>query len=473
MAKHISDEQIKLQKEFTMKLLEDNNNYAVKNGRRRLALTETYGCQQNENDTERIRGMLKEAGFGFTEDQNEANVIIYNTCAVRENAEQKVFGRLGILKHMKEEREDDVVIGLCGCMVQQKHITEKIRKIHPQVKLIFGTHELYRMPELLYTAMHRKKAVVSIDPSDGAIAEDIPVLHANAQKAWVSVMYGCNNFCTYCIVPYVRGRERSREPEAVLDEVRQLVEKGCTEISLLGQNVNSYGKDLERDVDFADLIRMVNDVPGVKRIRFMTSHPKDLSDKLIYAIRDCDKVCKQLHLPFQAGSDRVLKEMNRHYTKAQYIEMINKVKKEIPGISLSTDIIVGFPTETTEDFKETLDVIRQVEFDNIYSFIYSRREGTPAAKFDFVLTDEEIHKNFDELLKVQNEISKRKNDAYVGRIEEVLVDGVSKTDKNMLSGRCSSSKIVNFPGDESLVGKYVNVKITESRTWSLNGELAE
>lgn len=472
MAKLVSEEQMKLQKDFIMKLLEDNNNYAVKNGRTRLALTETYGCQQNENDTERIRGMLKEAGFGFTEEQNEADVIIYNTCAVRENAEQKVFGRLGILKHMKEERRD-VVIGLCGCMVQQPHITEKIRKIHPQVNLIFGTHELYRMPELLYTAMHRKKAVVSIEPNDGEIAEDIPVLHAQDQKAWVSVMYGCNNFCTYCIVPYVRGRERSREPEAVLAEVKALVEKGCTEISLLGQNVNSYGKDLDRDIDFADLMRMVNDIPGVKRIRFMTSHPKDLSDKLIYAIRDCDKVCKQLHLPFQAGSDRVLKEMNRRYTKEQYLEKIEKAKREIPGLSLSTDVIVGFPTETNEDFKETLDVIRRVEFDNIFSFIYSRREGTPAAKLDFVLSEEEIHKNFDELLKVQNEISKKKNDAYVGRIEEVLVDGASKTDKNMLTGRCDSSKIVNFAGDESLVGKYVKVKITESRTWSLNGEIVE
>ena len=472
MAKLVSEEQMKVQKDFIMKLLEENNNFAVKNGRQRLALTETYGCQQNENDTERIRGMLKEAGFGFTEDPDDADVIIYNTCAVRENAEQKVFGRLGILKHMKERRPG-VVIGLCGCMVQQPHITERIRKIHPQVNLIFGTHELYRMPELLYTAMHQKKAVVSIEQSDGAIAEDIPVLHAEEQKAWVSVMYGCNNFCTYCIVPYVRGRERSREPEAVIDEVKRLVGKGCTEISLLGQNVNSYGKDLDREIDFADLMKMVNDIPGVKRIRFMTSHPKDLSDKLIYAIRDCDKVCKQLHLPFQAGSDRVLKEMNRRYTKEQYLEKIEKVKREIPEISLSTDVIVGFPTETAEDFKETLDVIKKVEFDNIFSFIYSRREGTPAAKLDFVLSDEEIHKNFDELLRVQNEISKRKNDAYVGRIEEVLVDGVSKTDKNMLSGRCASSKIVNFAGDESLVGKYIKVRITESRTWSLNGEIAQ
>ncbi len=472
MAVLVSEEELALQRKFTMKLLEENNNFAVQNGRKRKALTETYGCQQNENDTERIRGMLAAAGFEFTEDQNEADVIIYNTCAVRENAEQKVFGRLGILKHMKEQRRD-VIIGLCGCMVQQPHITEKIRKIHPQVNLIFGTHELYRMPELLHTAMHRKKAVVSIADSEGRIAESVPMLRDYTQKAWVSVMYGCNNFCSYCIVPYVRGRERSREPEAVLKEVKELVANGTTEISLLGQNVNSYGKDLERDIDFADLIRMVNDVEGVKRIRFMTSHPKDFSDRLLEAMRDCDKVCKQLHLPFQAGSDRVLKEMNRHYTKEEYIAKIEKAKAAIPGLSLSTDIIVGFPTETNEDFKETLDVLIRVEFDNIFSFIYSRREGTPAAKMDFVLSEEEIHRNFDELLSVQNEISKRKNDAYVGRIEEVLVDGASKTDENVLSGRCDSSKIVNFKGDPSLVGQYVKVKITESHTWSLNGVICD
>ncbi len=472
MAIEITEEQIKEQKSFIMKLREDNGNFAAKNGRVRLALTETYGCQQNENDTERIRGMLSEAGFDFTDDPEKADVVIYNTCAVRENAEQKVFGRLGILKHIKEQRRN-MLIGICGCMVQQEHITEKIRKVHPQVDLIFGTHALYKMPQLLYEAMHRKKTVVDIEDSAGAIAEDIPILRDTKEKAWVSVMYGCNNFCSYCIVPYVRGRERSREPEAVLSEVRKLVEGGCTEISLLGQNVNSYGKDLERDVDFSDLMRMVNDIEGVRRIRFMTSHPKDLSDKLIQTIRDCDKVCNQLHLPFQAGSDRVLKEMNRKYTKAQYLEKIEKVKREIPDISLSTDVIVGFPTETNEDFEETLDVLRRVEFDNIFSFIYSKREGTPAAKLDFVLSDEEIHKNFNRLLEVQNEISKRKNDAYVGRIETVLVDGVSKNDENMLSGRCESSKIVNFRGDKSLIGKYVKVKITQSHTWSLNGSLAE
>lgn len=472
MVKLVAEEQIKKQQSFIMKLREENQLFAVKNGRTRKVHTETYGCQQNENDTERIRGMLKEAGFEFTDDSEKADVVIYNTCAVRENAEQKVFGRLGILKHIKESRPD-MIIGICGCMVQQEHMTEKIKKVHDHVDLIFGTHALYKMPELLYETIKSKNTVVDIAQSDGEIAEDIPILRENAQKAWVSIMYGCNNFCSYCIVPYVRGRERSRTPEAVISEVKELVENGCSEISLLGQNVNSYGKDLDIEVDFADLLFMINDIEGVERIRFMSSHPKDISDKLISAMRDCDKVCKQLHLPFQAGSDKVLKQMNRNYTKEKYLNIIDKVKKEIPDIALSTDIIVGFPTETTEDFEETLDVLRKVEFDNIFSFIYSRREGTPAAKLDFVLSEQEIHANFNRLLEVQNEISKRKNEEYVGRIERVLVDGESKNDKNILSGRCASSKIVNFKGDKSLVGQYVNVKITEAHTWSLNGELAE
>lgn len=470
MAKHITQEQMARQKSYIMKLKEENARCAAKNGQPLYALTETYGCQQNENDTERIRGMLKEAGFAFTDDSSRADVVIYNTCAVRENAEQKVFGRLGILKHIKESRPE-MIIGICGCMVQQEHITEKIKSVHEHVDLVFGTHALYKMPELLYKAMNEKKTVVDIEQSDGAIAEDIPIMRDDTKKAWVSVMYGCNNFCSYCIVPYVRGRERSREPEAVLSEVRELVDGGCTEISLLGQNVNSYGKDLDTEIDFADLMRMVNDIEGVERIRFMTSHPKDLSDKLIETMANCDKVCAQLHLPFQAGSDKILKEMNRCYTKEEYLAKIDKVKRAIPNISLSTDVIVGFPTETKEDFEETLDVLRKVEFDNIFSFIYSRREGTPAAKLDFVLTEEEIHENFNRLLEVQNEISKRKNEAYVGRVERVLVDGVSKNDGSTLSGRCDSSKIVNFKGDKSLIGQYINVKITEAHTWSLNGEI--
>ena len=470
MAKLITKEQMEKQQSFIMKLKQENMRYAQRMGHARLALTETYGCQQNENDTERIRGMLKEAGFEFTDDSHNADVVIYNTCAVRENAEQKVFGRLGILKHIKAERRD-MIIGICGCMVQQEHITEKIKSVHDHVDLVFGTHALYKMPELLYKAMTEKKTVIDIESSDGSIAEDIPIMRDDTKKAWVSVMYGCNNFCSYCIVPYVRGRERSRTPEAVINEVNELVKKGCTEIALLGQNVNSYGKDLDIEIDFADLLRMVNDIEGVKRIRFMTSHPKDLSDKLIQAMAECDKVCKQLHLPFQAGSDKILAQMNRKYTKEEYLQKIEKVKKAIPEISLSTDVIVGFPTETNEDFEDTLDILRKVEFDNIFSFIYSRREGTPAAKLDFVLTDEEIHNNFNRLLEVQNEISKRKNEAYVGRVEEVLVDGASKNDKNTLSGRCKSSKIVNFKGDESLIGKYINVRITEAHTWSLNGEV--
>lgn len=472
MVKTIDKKDIQKQKEYITRLKAENANFVEKNGRCRKALTETYGCQQNENDTERIRGMLHEAGFEFTDDVYEADLVIYNTCAVRENAEDKVFGRLGILKHIKEEGHD-MLIAVCGCMVQQEHITEKIKKVYSHVDLIFGTHALYKMPSLLYEAMKKKGTIVDIEDSEGAIAEDIPILHEFDQKAWVSVMYGCNNFCSYCIVPYVRGRERSRKKEDIINEIKNLVKKGCTEISLLGQNVNSYGKDLDEDIDFADLLRLVNNIEGVQRIRFMTSHPKDFGQKLIDAMRECDKVCAQMHLPFQAGSDKILKQMNRCYTKAEYLEKIAMLKEAIPNVSLSTDVIVGFPTETNEDFEQTLDVLRKVEFDNIFSFIYSRREGTPAAKLDFVLSEDEIHKNFNRLLEVQNEISKRKNEAYVGRCEKVLVDGVSKNDSNMLSGRLESSKIVNFRGDKSLVGKYVDVIITQARTWSLNGKIKD
>ena len=469
-AANITEEQWAVSAGYLAKLKEDNMNFAVRHGRPRLAHTETYGCQQNVNDTERIRGMLAEAGFDFTDDAAEADLVIYNTCAVRENAEQKVFGRLGILKHMKESRPD-MTVAVCGCMVQQKHICEKIMKVHDHVDLIFGTHALWRMPELLYRTLTEKGVVVDITDSDGVIAEEIPIRRDKTEKAWVSVMYGCNNFCTYCIVPYVRGRERSRSPEDIINEVKELAAAGTTEISLLGQNVNSYGKDLDTDIDFADLLRMVNDIEGVKRIRFMTSHPKDLSDKLIYTMRDCEKVCRQLHLPFQAGSDKVLKDMNRHYDKKRYLEIIDKVKTELPGVALTTDVIVGFPTETNEDFKETLNVLRRVRFDSIFSFIYSRREGTPAAKLEPVLTDEEIHRNFNELLELQNAICKEKNLEYEGRIEEVLIDGASKTDKGLMSGRTDSGKIVNFSAPGKKAGDYVNVKITRAKQWSLEGEL--
>lgn len=472
MAEYIEKAEIERQKSYLLKLQEQSNNFAIKNGRKPRANTETYGCQQNENDTERIRGILKEAGYEFVDRAEDADLVIYNTCAVRENAEDRVYGRLGILKHIKESKPE-LTIALCGCMVQQEHIVERIKKVHRHVDLIFGTHALYKLPELLYNTLSQKKMVIDTENSDGKIFEDMPILREDSSKAWVSIMYGCNNFCSYCIVPYVRGRERSRKPEVILDEIKTLVAGGVTEICLLGQNVNSYGKDLEEEIDFSDLLKMVNDIEGVERIRFMTSHPKDFGDKLIDTMATCEKVCHQLHLPFQAGNDRVLAEMNRKYTKEEYLEKIRKVKERIPDISLSTDIIVGFPTETNEEFLDTLDVLRRAEFDSVFSFIYSKREGTPAAKLDFVLTEDEIKKNFDKLLEVQNEISKKKNDAYVGKVFEVLVDGVSKNNDEMLSGRTDTAKIINFKGDKSLCGKYVKVKVTEAHTWSLNGELVE
>lgn len=472
MAEYIEKAEIERQKTYLLKLKEQSNNFAIKNGRKPRANTETYGCQQNENDTERIRGILNEAGYEFVESAEDADLVIYNTCAVRENAEDRVYGRLGILKHIKEHRPE-LTIALCGCMVQQEHIVERIKKVHRHVDLIFGTHALYRLPELLYNTLSEKKMVIDTENSDGKIFEDMPILRDDTSKAWVSIMYGCNNFCSYCIVPYVRGRERSRKPEMILNEIKSLVAKGVTEICLLGQNVNSYGKDLEENIDFSDLLKMVNDIDGVERIRFMTSHPKDFGDKLIDTMATCEKVCHQLHLPFQAGNDRVLAEMNRKYTKEEYLEKIRKVKERIPDISLSTDIIVGFPTETNEEFLDTLDVLRKAEFDSVFSFIYSKREGTPAAKLDFVLTEEEIKKNFDKLLEVQNEISKKKNDAYVGKVFEVLVDGVSKNNDEMLSGRTDTAKIVNFKGNKNLCGQYVKVKIIEAHTWSLNGEIVE
>ena len=472
MTNYVDKAEMDRQRSYLYKLQEINNNFLKEHGRKPLANTETYGCQQNENDTERIRGMLSAAGYDFCDSHEDADLVLYNTCAVRENAEDKVYGRLGILKHVKESRPD-MIIALCGCMVQQEHIVEKLKKIHNHVDLIFGTHALYRLPELLYNTVSQKAKVTDTENCDGRIAEDIPILRDSSDKAWVSIMYGCNNFCSYCIVPYVRGRERSRKPDMILAEINELVASGVTEICLLGQNVNSYGKDLDEDIDFSDLLKMVDAIEGVKRIRFMTSHPKDFGDKLIETMAESDKICKQLHLPFQAGNDRVLKDMNRKYTKAEYLEKIRKVKQRIPDIYLSSDVIVGFPTETNEEFLDTLEVLKEVEFDMIFSFIYSKREGTPAAKMDFVLSEEEIHRNFNTLLEVQNEISKRKNDAYVGRVCSVLVEGESKNNPQMLSGRTDSSKIVNFKGDSSLKGKYVNVKITQAHTWSLNGELAD
>ncbi len=461
----ISKEELSLQKDFINKIYDINSRKDIKP----LAFVETYGCAQNFNDSEKICGMLSDMGYDFTEDKESADIIIYNTCAVRENAEKRVYGNIGAIKNIKRKKEN-LLLGVCGCMVQQEAIAQNVKKRYPYVDMIFGTHALYRFPEILYNAMNEKR-VFEVENSDGAICEDISCRRDNPPLAKIPIMYGCNNFCTYCIVPYVRGRERSRKMENILAEIRQVADEGYKEVMLLGQNVNSYGNDFEDGTTFAGLLKEVCKIEGIERVRFMTSHPKDISDELISVMASEEKICKQLHLPIQCGSSRILKLMNRKYTKEQYLETIKKVKEKMPDIVLTTDIIVGFPGETNEDFEETIDVLKTVRYDTIFSFIYSKRGGTPAATMEDCLTDEEKHKNFDRLLEVQNQISKEKNDEYLGKIEKVLVEGESKTNPDTLSGRTDGGKIVNFKGDTSLIGKIIDVKITKTQTWSLSGEM--
>lgn len=465
-------EEVSRQKEIIRSIsLVLNEEYRLTNVRKK-AFVETYGCQQNENDSEILTGMICEMGYEMTDVKEDADLILYNTCAVRENAELKVYGNLGALKHLKRKKES-LIIGVCGCMMQQEEVKEQIRKKYRHVDIVFGTHSLYRFPEILSDALLNRNRVFDVRDSDGVIIEDMPIKRKEGPCAWVSVMYGCNNFCSYCIVPYVRGRERSRSKEAVLSEVSLLARNGCKEITLLGQNVNSYGKDLEEDIDFADLLKAVCAIDGIERVRFMTSHPKDISDKLIDTMAENDKICKQLHLPFQAGNNRVLEVMNRRYTKEGYLEKIEKIKAKMPGIALTTDIIVGFPGETTEEFEDTLDVLRKVRYDTIFSFIYSKRPGTPAAKMDDVISSDEKKKNFNRMLEIQDAISKEKNLALEGKVLKVLVEGKSKTNSEFLSGRTEGGKTVNFKGDDSLVGEIADIEITEAKTWSLMGKLSE
>lgn len=463
--RHIGEAEMLRQKDFINKIQMLND----KGEGRPLAFIETYGCQQNSGDSERIKGMLSDMGFDFCDTTEEADFILYNTCAVRENAELRVFGNIGALKHLKRKKEN-IIIAVCGCMMQQEHIAKQIKSKYKHVDLVFGTHALYRFPELLCEVLEGNR-VFEVASEDGSIFEGINLKRDPVPLAKVSIMYGCNNFCTYCIVPYVRGRERSRDVEDILNEVREVANLGYKEVMLLGQNVNSYGNDLEEGLSFPQLLREVCKIDGIERVRFMTSHPKDVSDELISAMADEDKICNQLHLPIQSGSDKILRIMNRKYTKAQYMELIKKVKSAVPDVVLTTDIIVGFPGETNEDFEETLNVLREVEYDTIFSFIYSKRKGTPAEKMEDCLTEEEKHNNFDRMLEVQNEISKRKNDAYVGTVQKILTEGKSKTCDETLTGRTEGGKVVNFTGDTSLIGKMVDVKITKSQTWSLFGEI--
>ena len=464
----ISPEEIARQKDFCAQI--HAMNAALP--KEPLAYVDTYGCQQNEADSERLRGYLSEMGYGFTADENAADVIILNTCAIREHAEQRVFGNLGALVHAKRNHPGQIIC-VCGCMAQEKHVSEKIKQSFRHVDLVFGPHALWRFPELLWRIHTRRGRIFDTPDEAGSIAEGIPVRREGKVKAWVSIMYGCNNFCSYCIVPYVRGRERSRQPEDILAEVRELAAEGYKDITLLGQNVNSYGKDLGREgVDFAWLLEQVNAVPGDFLIRFMTSHPKDASERLFDVMAKCEKVAPHLHLPFQAGNDRVLKAMNRGYTREHYLGLITALRQRIPDIVLTSDIIVGFPGETTEEFEDTLKVLEAVRFDALFTFIYSPREGTPAARMPDPMPKEEKAANFQRLVDLQNAISAEKQAAYVGKTMRCLVDVLSDDPRHNLNARTAGGRLVHFSGDESLLGQYVDLKITDSSTWALFGELA-
>lgn len=434
-----------------------------------LAFVDTYGCQQNEADSERIRGYLKQMGFGFTHDEEQARIIVINTCAIREHAEQRVFGNVGALVHVKR-RHPDTLICLCGCMVQQPHAAKKLRESYRHVDLVFGPHALWKFPEMVHTLLTQRGRVFQTPDEAGSIAEGIPVVRQDSIKAWVSIMYGCNNFCSYCVVPYVRGRERSRTPQDILVEVRRLVEEGYKDITLLGQNVNSYGKDLDRPMDFADLLEAVNAIPGDFLIRFMTSHPKDATQRLFETMARCEKVAPVLHLPFQAGNDRILKVMNRRHTRAEYLEKIRRLKALIPDIVLTSDIIVGFPGETTEEFEDTLRVLEEVRFDALFTFIYSPRPGTPAAEMDDPMPREEKLANFNRLTALQDAISEEKHAAYVGKTLRCLIDGLSDDSRYDFTARTPGNRLLRVAG-AAAPGQFRNVKITGANKWSLFGEL--
>lgn len=457
------------QMEYIREIRQENDRYFAETGKHKKFYSLAMGCQMNAHDSEKLEGMLDEMGYERTQEETEADFIIYNTCCVRENAELKVYGKLGWLKHYKKENPD-AVVALCGCMMQQDTVLETIRQKYRHVDLVFGTFNLYKLPELMKTRAESGCTVFDIWQENQEVVEDLPSIRHFPYKASVNIMFGCNNFCSYCIVPYVRGRERSRTPEDILAEVRKLAADGVKEVMLLGQNVNSYGKNLENPVSFAELLRMVNEVEGIERIRFMTSHPKDMSDELILAMKECDKVCKNLHLPFQSGSTEILKKMNRHYTKEGYLELVRKVREAMPEITLSTDIIVGFPGETEEDFQETLDVIRKARYCTAFTFIYSKRTGTPAAKMENQVPEDVVKDRFDRMLQVLNPIVHEVTEEQVGKVLPVLVEEVSKHDENILTGRTEQNTLVHFSGSKDLIGQMVPVKIIENKTFYVIGE---
>ena len=466
MTKEINKEELLVQQEYIEKVKAIN----AKREQMPLAHVHSFGCQQNVSDGEKIKGMLAQMGYGFTPETAFADLILFNTCAVRENAEDRVFGNIGALKKLKEKNRN-LIIAVGGCMVQQEHIAQRMRKSFPQVDIIFGTHVMHTLPQMIYEKLSENRRTLSIPESDGVIAEGLPVIRESKVKASVPIMYGCNNFCTYCIVPYVRGRERSRRPEEIIKEIEGLIGEGYKEITLLGQNVNSYGK--EYGVDFSDLLSMICKIDGDFIVRFMTSHPKDVPDKLIKTIAENPKIERHFHLPVQSGSDRVLRAMNRKYPAEAYLALTEKMKAEIPDISLSTDIIVGFPGETDEDFEETLDVIRRVGYEMMFQFIYSKRDGTPAAKSEEQVPDEVKTERFKRLLSVQEPIAEALAQKYVGKTIRVLCEGKSKNNPEKYTGRDTAMKIVLFDGDESMTGKFVSIKISEAHAFALYGEVTK
>jgi len=482
----VTQQEIELQKTYIKKINKLNQN------KNKKFIVNTFGCQMSESDGEKYRGLLIEMGYELTDNPIEADIIVFNTCCVREHAEEKIFSHLGNLKVLKRTKKD-LIIAFGGCMAQQPQVVEKIKKSHRHVDIILGTHNVYRFPELLYNAVNSAKMISEVWDIDGVIPEGLPVMRNDGLKAWVDIMYGCNNFCSYCIVPYVRGRERSRDPKDIINEIKLLAEQGYKEVTLLGQNVNSYGLDNSSltpqfskegnkeenyssnskniRFDFTGLLEEVCKIEGIDRIRFMTSNPKDFSDKLIEVMAHNPKICRHVHLPFQSGSTRILEKMNRKYSKQQYIDLVEKIRKSMPEVSFTSDIIVGFPGETEEDFQDTLDVVKKVRFDLVYTFLFSKREGTPAAVMEDQV-DEETKKNrFDRLLELVYKIVEENNEKMVGCIEEVFVEGISRNNEEYLTGRTGTNKIVNFPGDVSLTKKFVNVEILSQHLWYLKGKL--
>lgn len=441
-------------------------------GRKLKSCVVTFGCQMNAKDSEKLRGILSAVGFADTQTEEDADFILYNTCTVRENADDHVYGRLGVLKGLKK-RNPDLIVGLCGCMMQEEHVVAKIRKSYPIVELIFGTHNLYTFPRLLDEVLSgRSKRVIELWDGTDRIVENLPQIRKYRFKAGVNIMFGCDNYCTYCIVPYVRGHERSRDAEDILKEVRALVSDGVREVMLLGQNVNSYGKTLPGSISFPELLDRVADVPGIDRVRFMTSHPKDLSDDLIDVIASHDNICRHVHLPVQSGSDRILKLMNRHYTREHYLELVRKLREKVPEVSLTTDLIVGFPGETEEDFEETLSLVREVGYDSAFTFLYSKRTGTPAARREDQVSDDIAHERFDRLLAAVKEEGEKASSRFAGRVMPVLVEEKNRKE-GYVTGRTSQNLVVHLAGGESLIGQIVPVRLTDPRGFYYFGEIVD